>query len=196
MRARPEPTQASSLRLLLRHLGGPGMNPPSMPESTNDTETVLDAIPVLADSVRGTLVGMALGITGVFVLAALINPYETDGTARNMGTHKQLGLADCGFLVVTGLPCPSCGMTTSFALLVRGDLINSLRANTAGTLLAILALLGIPWCLISAWRRQPLFFRSIEWTLFVVLLGVGLITVLRWMIVVAWTLSAGGGAGG
>ena len=28
----------------------------------------------------------------------------------------------CNFVLMTGKPCPSCGMTTSFALLVRGDI--------------------------------------------------------------------------
>ena len=51
-----------------------------------------------------------------------------------METHRQLGLPPCTFKEMTGLPCPSCGMTSSFALLVRGDVMNSLRANAVGTL--------------------------------------------------------------
>ena len=35
-----------------------------------------------------------------------------------MGTHQQLGLPPCNFVTLTGYPCPACGMTTSFALLV------------------------------------------------------------------------------
>ena len=50
-----------------------------------------------------------------------------------MATHTQLGMPPCNFVVMTGKPCPACGMTTSFALLVRGDVGASLRANWAGT---------------------------------------------------------------
>ena len=67
-----------------------------------------------------------------------LNPYDADGTPRTMATHTQLGMPPCNFVILTGKPCPSCGMTTSFALLVRGDVVASLRANWAGTLLAVL----------------------------------------------------------
>lgn len=174
------------------------MDPISISEPTEPTEegdSVLDAMPVLSDSVRGSLVGIAVGLLGVFTLAAIINPYEPDGSARSMGTHTQIGLADCGFLRVTGVPCPSCGMTTSFALLMRGDVVNSVRANLAGTGLAVIGLVSIPWCLLSAWRGQKLFVRSAEWAVSIIVLGVAGLALVRWMIVVAWNLSAGGGAG-
>jgi hypothetical protein len=72
-----------------------------------------------------------------------------------METHRQLGLPPCTFYWVTGLPCPSCGMTTSFSHLAHGSISDSLRANPAGTLLAVGALTAIPWCLASAvWGRR------------------------------------------
>jgi len=168
------------------------MTPPSTTEPTTEPEPILDVIPVLTGYVRGTLVGIAVALIGVFAVAALIDPYEPDGAARLMGTHTQLGLTECGFLKVTGVPCPSCGMTTSFALLVRGDVAGSLRANYAGTVLAGFCLLLVPWCLVSAWRRQTVFVRSVEWTLVVVLVGLAALAVVRWMIVVGFTLNAGG----
>jgi hypothetical protein len=132
------------------------------------------------------LVGIALGLVAVFALARYLNPYYPDGRPRRSETHRQLNLPPCAFRTATGLPCPSCGMTTSFALLVRGDVINSLRANAVGTLLAVFCLALVPWCLASAWRRQPLFIRSVEratTTLVLVVLG---LTLLRWAAVLAW----------
>lgn len=38
-------------------------------------------------------------------------------------------LWDCGFRMMTGLPCPSCGATRSLAALVGGDPIASFRFN-------------------------------------------------------------------
>ena len=89
---------------------------------------------------------------------------------------------------LTGYPCPSCGMTTSFALLVRGDVLNSLRANCAGTLLALTLLATIPWSIVSALRARWLWVRSVEpWILRFVIVLVG-IALVRWGLVVglAW----------
>ena len=41
-------------------------------------------------------------------------------------------------------------MTTSFALTIRGDLIDGVQANSVGVLLALFLLALIPWCVASA----------------------------------------------
>jgi hypothetical protein len=136
--------------------------------------------------VRSTLVGIAVGLVAVFAVAWRLDPYFPDGTPRRMETHRQLHLPPCTFKETTGLPCPSCGMTTSFALLVRGDVANSLRANAVGTLLAVFCLAVIPWSLASAVRGRLLVIRSMErtFTIFIlVLLGSML---LRWGLLIAW----------
>jgi hypothetical protein len=145
----------------------------------------MDALPVLNRWVRRMLVGMALGWMLVFGIALWLNPYDEDGRPRRMETHLQLGLPPCTFRLMTGVPCPSCGMTTSFALLVRGDVWNSLRANSVGTLLAALGMLLIPWGLACAICGRILFVRSVERTVTIgVLVFVGLM-LLRWAIVLA-----------
>jgi hypothetical protein len=65
--------------------------------------------------VRLALLGVAAVLTAVFVIAVRIYPYDEDGNPRTMATHTQLGMPPCNFVVLTGKPCPSCGMTTSFA---------------------------------------------------------------------------------
>ena len=59
-------------------------------------------------------------LIAVFATAISIDPYNTDGSAQSMGTHQQLRLPPCTFQQVTKVPCPSCGMTTSFSLLMHG----------------------------------------------------------------------------
>ena len=84
----------------------------------------------------GRLVALALAV-GSFALlciAAKLTP-SPDG----MATHTQLHLQHCGFLESTGLPCPSCGMTTSFSWFARGNIVASAYVQPMGIMLAILA---------------------------------------------------------
>jgi hypothetical protein len=136
--------------------------------------------------VRVTLVGIAVFLVAVFTVAVLLNPYNDDGTARRMATHTELGLPQCTFYQITGLPCPSCGMTTSFSLLVRGDLVNSLRANCVGTLLAVVCLVLIPWNLACAFRGRWYFIRSLERSITLGLAIFLALMLLRWGLVLAF----------
>lgn len=138
----------------------------------------------LAWWVRGSLVLMGLGFVTLFAIAAWLNPYDADGQPRTMATHTQLGLPPCNMVQLIGKPCPACGMTTSFALLMHGDVLNSLRANWAGTLLALGWMALIPWGFVSAFRGKFLFIRDVElWLSLAVLL---LLTVMigRWIYVI------------
>lgn len=76
---------------------------------------------------------VAAGCLAVLITAAVIEPNRT-----GLGTHARLGLQSCQFEKQTGLPCPSCGMTTSFAWFARGNLRASLYVQPMGTVLAIL----------------------------------------------------------
>jgi hypothetical protein len=49
-----------------------------------------------------------------------------------------------------GIRCPTCGMTTAWACLVRGQVISALRANVGGALLAAIAIVSVPWLFASA----------------------------------------------
>ncbi len=138
--------------------------------------------------VRGTLVLIAAVLVGVFAIATQVRPYAEDGTPLRVASHQTLGLPACNFRIWTGMPCPSCGMTTSFAHLVRGDVWNSARANWVGMGLAMYCAVLVPWCLASALRGRYLWVRSIEGPL---ALSIGLFTVAmlaRWGVVLLLTL--------
>lgn len=119
----------------------------------------------------------------VFAIALRLNPYGPDGQPLRMETHRQLGLPPCTFYEKTNLPCPSCGMTTSFAFLVRGDFGDSLRANAVGTLLAVFCLGVIPWSLVSGIRGRLLWVRSPERVMTWVVAGFIILVLVRWAIV-------------
>lgn len=65
------------------------------------------------------------------------------------GTHMQLGLPPCGFLLVSGLPCPGCGLTTSFSHMVRAEFVGAAMANPFGVLLFLLSFLTMPVALVG-----------------------------------------------
>ena len=175
--------------LLLRCLRMDAIVPPHLDPTTDSDSPPLEVVPVLCWWVRGGLLAVAAGLIAVFAVAIWLRPYDADGQPLRMEAHRQLGLPSCQFYFLTGIPCPSCGMTTSFALLMHGDLWNSLRANAVGTLLAGFCLLLIPWCLASVFWKRPIFLRSVEraltWSV-IVFLGLMLV---RWAIVVAIALS-------
>jgi hypothetical protein len=98
----------------------------------------------------------------VFTLACLISPYDEEGRPLKMGAHQRLGMPPCEFVVMFKKPCPSCGLTTSFSLLMHGDILGSLRANVVGTGMALFALMLIPWSLLIAFRGRYLWVQSIE----------------------------------
>jgi hypothetical protein len=81
---------------------------------------------------------LGCGCLAMLVTAALLAP-DPSGS----GTHTQLGLAPCQFKLRTGLPCPSCGMTTSFTYFARGNLLASLYLQPMGMMLALLTAAGV-----------------------------------------------------
>lgn len=96
-----------------------------------------------------------------FLVAGFTLAYQLEPDTRGYGTHQRLGLPPCTFRFLLGIPCPSCGMTTSFAHFVRGEFVSSLQANWVGTIMATVSALAIPWGIISlaigrAWKtRDP-----------------------------------------
>jgi hypothetical protein len=158
---------------------------PAPLDETDEAQDFPAALPYLTWWVRGLLLVMAAGLVTVFGIAVVLNPYRGDGTPRTMETHLQLGLWPCTFKAATGLPCPSCGMTTSFALLMHGDPVNSLRANWVGTLLALFGLALVPWALLSVLRKRPLFVLSLDRALSYAVVTFLVLMLLRWSVVVA-----------
>jgi len=91
-----------------------------------------------------------------FTIAAVVNPYDEAGRPRTHGTHRQLGLPPCTMLSTVGFPCPSCGMTTSIALVFHGDVPAACRVNWAGVLLAAVGIAVAMWLgLVAAGLPRP-----------------------------------------
>lgn len=88
--------------------------------------------------------------SAVVATAAWLTP-----SPHGHGTHMQLGLPPCGFLVFTGYPCPGCGLTTSFAHMVRLQIGGAFSANPFGVLLFTCTVAMIPLAatgFVRGWR--------------------------------------------
>ena len=66
----------------------------------------------------------------ILVIALMLTP-----DPAGVGTHRQLGLGTCTVLLVSGWPCPMCGMTTTFSLLAHGHLVQGTLNQPFGLVL-------------------------------------------------------------
>jgi hypothetical protein len=88
------------------------------------------AYPPLGWMTRLSCAAVAAGCLTVLAIAARLDP-----DARGVGTHEQLGLAPCGWLVQFGWPCMSCGMTTAFSHMAHLRPLSALAAQPMGAVL-------------------------------------------------------------
>lgn len=86
--------------------------------------------------------------------ALLITARWLSPSPSGLGTHLQLGLPPCAFLTITSVPCPSCGLTTAFAYMVRGEVVRACSANALGAVLCALTWLSLPWALFGVVRAR------------------------------------------
>ena len=126
---------------------------------------------------RVLLVLWSVLLAGGFALAWRLEP-----DPRGFGTHQRLGLPPCTLRYFAGIPCPSCGMTTSFSYLMKGDVQLAVHANAAGVLLAVLCAVQIPWCLITAARGRYFVLENPTQVLLWCLLAVIAVSLINWII--------------
>jgi len=88
----------------------------------------------------GAAAGLA-GIIGAFVLALALKP-----DPQGIGTHQQLGMPPCAMYMVTRLPCPTCGLTTAFAHVVRLQIVDAIRVQPFCVVILVIMLLSAAWC--------------------------------------------------
>ncbi|MHB1037710.1 MAG: DUF2752 domain-containing protein [Pirellulales bacterium] len=128
-----------------------------------------------------------LAVTGTALAVLLAVAVVLRPSPLGHGTHQQLGLPPCTFLVLFNRRCPSCGMTTAWAHVVRGQWTRAARANVGGALLAVAAIVVAPWALVCAGLGRACGWMPSER----VVIGAGLgflgLTLAEW----AWRLWAG-----
>jgi Protein of unknown function (DUF2752) len=113
-----------------------------------------DAAAAPAVSVSRTARWLALMI-GLGCLALLVAAASIEPSPAGTGSHTGLGLQRCQFLDRTGVPCLSCGYTTSFTWFVRGNLLASVYVQPMGALIAAATACGVWICFYVAMTGRP-----------------------------------------
>lgn len=98
---------------------------------------------------------------------------------RGFGSHQQLGLPPCTFEAMTHVPCPGCGLTTSFANMAHGHVLRAFGAHLMGPLLFLLTLgvaIAAPWATKRAYPVTRVLAHPSATAVLSVTLAAGLIT--------------------
>jgi hypothetical protein len=86
---------------------------------------------------------LGAALLAIAVIAPLCIGSQLFPSPTGIGTHTQIsGMQKCWFEARTGIPCPSCGMTTSFAYFARGNIVASFYIQPMGCVLAALSIMA------------------------------------------------------
>lgn len=163
------------------------------------TTVAVDAQPRVAADVHGVLAfgrrwPRALSFERFFWLVAGVCALIVLGLSvwlkpdpRGIGTHEQLGLPPCGFVqMFEGVPCPSCGFTTTFALAAHARPLDAIHNQPFGFVLFLLTVAAAPIALLASLRGVSLFEATERWPwgrLFLAFVGLWLLAWLyKWLV--------------
>jgi len=82
-------------------------------------------------------------LVAAVLAAALVAGFILVPSPTGTGTHRVLGLPECGMLKMTGKPCPTCGVTTSFVLSAHGRFAEALVNQPFGLVVFLLVIGGL-----------------------------------------------------
>lgn len=122
------------------------------------------------------LTSTAALLVGLLVMAARSEP-----DPRGFGTwHSALRWPPCTLQLLLNSPCPVCGMVTSWSHFVRGDIAQSLAANAAGTLLATITIISVPWMLICVVTGRRLGYEASKAVAFITAVTFTVVALVQW----------------
>lgn len=100
------------------------------------------------------------------------------------GTHTRLGLPACPSVQMFDRPCPGCGLTTSFAWTVRGEIPKAMKANMMGPLMYLIFTVSA-WMGLYGWLKTRRWMVGTATHWFLVAFAAGFVThgILRFALV-------------
>lgn len=115
-------------------------------------------------------VRLASGLVALVASAVLTIAWILVPSDAGVGTHRQLGMPPCNWIVAANMPCPTCGMTTAFSHAAHGDLPSSFQTQPMGAVLAVVTaatVLVAGWTAVTGSMLAPfvtgLFGRRMFW---------------------------------
>lgn len=120
----------------------PNPAPPAQPALDSDTvHPIVDRLAAL----------LAVAVGGWLIWALL----WVDPDPRGFGTHEQLGMLPCGWPAISGIPCPTCGVTTSAAHMLHLQPLAAVAAQPFGAALTLFGLWLWGRALLALVRGRP-----------------------------------------
>jgi hypothetical protein len=114
---------------------------------------------------------------GVILVAGFLEP---DG--RLYGTHEQLGLPPCPAQEVFGIPCPSCGLTTSFAFMAHGRVAEAFASHYCGPVIFLAVLAYIALLAAFVIRKKRIEIHWPEWLPYSIVFGFMAFYLMSWAV--------------
>ncbi len=148
------------------------------------TFNLISQVPPLRASKKERVVAalISLACLAVLVVAFILQP-SPDG----FGTHRQMGMPPCGWVQAFGKPCMTCSMTTAFAHMARGHVVQSFVTQPMGALLALVtasaAWIGAHGAIFGSrmgWLCGKLFTGRIMWPFLGLLLAAWVYKIVTW----------------
>jgi hypothetical protein len=99
---------------------------------------------LLATAERIARVRMSGFLTALLAVGALVNP------------QRPVPIDLCLLKRLTGLDCPTCGLTRAVCSLLQGDWAASLSFHPAGILVVVSVAAWTMWSALEAWRGQAI----------------------------------------
>lgn len=131
----------------------------------------------LTSTERATMAIVGVTLSCLLVIAWVLTPSPT-----GLGTHQQLGLPGCSMLTFTGIRCPGCGMTTSWAHVMRGNIAQACSANLGGTVLCLLTIFVTPVFLYMSVRGMSTPYGWFSKTAIPLLILAMAVSIVEWLI--------------
>lgn len=111
-------------------------------------------IPLADGPVRPWVDRTVAGVVAVVATTCAGALWRATPDPRGHGTHEQLGLDVCGWPLVYGVPCPTCGCTTAACLLVHGRVLDAFVVQPFGAAVAAAGLLAGLHAVACLWRGR------------------------------------------
>lgn len=154
--------------------------------------TVDQKISEQADSVPAPLTWTGRLAMFLILLVAVALPVSArwfQPQAAGFGTHQQIGLSACYSHQLTGMKCPTCGMTTAAAWLARGEVQRAWASNPAMIFLWLLTMVLAIWSLTSLARGRLVGCNSWDRPLAIWAWGMFSLALMTWIIrIYQWQL--------